>query len=61
MCVWFAATSLPSDAVVRPVCEAGHTAQLLNEILVQVGLLKVRHVRRVCLSSLTAEFFSLVE
>ncbi|CAI8027434.1 Ran GTPase-activating protein 1 [Geodia barretti] len=28
------------DAVVGPVCEAGKTALLLNEILVQVGLLK---------------------
>ena len=30
-----------SDAVVQPVCEAGQTANFLNEILVQVGLIKV--------------------
>ena len=37
-------SSLPPlpDKVVQPVCEAGHTSQLLNEILVQIGLIKVR-------------------
>ena len=30
-----------SDGVVQPVCEAGQTANFLNEILVQVGLIKV--------------------